>query len=128
MSEPRIERIELTPLHVPFRAAVREAMAGSEGGLGMALAAEEAWLGGDFAICRLIADDGSVGLGEAFVWLPETGVSPSQLIDTVRDVLAGLHPRREPLRCVARSATAWIATWPEVRHREGPCSTWPATT
>ena len=88
MSEPRIERIELTPLHVPFRAAVREAMAGSEGGLGMALAAEEAWLGGDFAICRLIADDGSVGLGEAFVWLPETGVSPEQLIDVVREALA----------------------------------------
>lgn len=88
MSEPRIERIELTPLYVPFRAAVREAMAGSEGGLGMALAAEEAWLGGDFAICRLIADDGSVGLGEAFVWLPETGVSPEQLIDVVREALA----------------------------------------
>ena len=88
MSKPRIERIELTPLHVPFRAEVREAMAGSEGGLGMAIAAEEAWLGGDFTICRLIADDGSVGLGEAFVWLPESGVSPVQLIDVIREALA----------------------------------------
>ncbi len=55
MARTRIERIELTPLHVPFRAEVRDAMAGSEGGLGMAIAAEEAWLGGDFTICRLVA-------------------------------------------------------------------------
>jgi predicted amidohydrolase YtcJ len=44
---PGIGRIELTPVHVPFRGVVREAMAGSEGGLGMAIAAEEAWLGED---------------------------------------------------------------------------------
>lgn len=89
MSESRIERIELTPVHVPFRAEVREVMAGGEGGLGMAIPAEQAWLGGDSAICRLVADDGRVGLGEAFVWLPETGVSPGQLIDVIREALAG---------------------------------------
>ncbi len=88
MSKSRIERIELTPLHVPFRSEVREAMAGSEGGLGMAIAAEQAWLGGDFALCRLVTDDGFVGIGEAFVWLPETGVSPAQLIDVIREALA----------------------------------------
>jgi muconate cycloisomerase len=85
---PRVERIELTPLHVPFRAAVRELMAGTRGGLGMAIPAEEPWLGGDFVICRLTADDGSQGLGEAFVWLPETGVSPEQIVETVAKALA----------------------------------------
>jgi muconate cycloisomerase len=85
---PAIERIELCPLHVPFRAAVREAMAKGEGGLGMAIPAEEPWTGGDFVIARLTAEDGSQGVGEAFVWLPETGVSPAQVIDAVRHGLA----------------------------------------
>ena len=85
---PRIERIELLPLHVPFRALVREAMARSAGGLGMAIAAEEPWTGGDFVIARLGAEDGSCGVGEAFVWLPETGVSPAQIIDAVEHGLA----------------------------------------
>ncbi|MBM4336614.1 MAG: hypothetical protein FJ108_11985 [Deltaproteobacteria bacterium] len=85
---PTIERIELFPLHVPFRALVREAMARSAGGLGMAIAAEEPWTGGDFVIARLTADDGTRGVGEAFVWLPETGVSPAQIVDAVAHGLA----------------------------------------
>jgi muconate cycloisomerase len=85
---PRIVRIDLVPLHVPFREIVRETMARSAGGLGMAIPAEEAWLGGDFVIARLRAEDGSEGVGEAFVWLPETGVSPAELIAQVRDGLA----------------------------------------
>ena len=80
---PVVDRIELFPLHVPFRAEVRETMARSEGGLGMAIPAEETWLGGDFVIARLTAEDGAQGVGEAFVWLPETGVSPAQVIDAV---------------------------------------------
>lgn len=79
----RIDRIELVPVHVPFREAVREAMAQGEGGLGMAIAAEEPWFGGDFVIARLTARSGAEGVGEAFVWLPETGVSPAQIIDAV---------------------------------------------
>ena len=85
---PAIERIELFRLHVPFRAAVRDAMAQGEGGLGMAIPAEEPWTGGDFVIARLSAEDGSTGVGEAFVWLPETGVSPAQVIDAVEHGLA----------------------------------------
>jgi muconate cycloisomerase len=85
---PLVERIELFPLHVPFRAVVREAMARSAGGLGMAIPAEEAWLGGDFVIARVSAEDGTCGVGEAFVWLPETGVSPAQIIDAVQHGLA----------------------------------------
>ena len=88
MPDPAIVRIELTPVHVPFRDIVREAMAGSVGGLGMAIPAEAPWSGGDFAICRLTAEDGSQGLGESFVWLPESGVSPEQIIDAIRSALA----------------------------------------
>jgi len=86
--DTRITRIELTPLFVPFWEITRKAMESSEGGLGMAIPAEEAWLGGDFVICRLVADNGCFGLGEAFVWLPETGVSPNQLIDIIQNALA----------------------------------------
>lgn len=84
----KIERIELSPLHVPFREVVRESMARSAGGLGMAIPAEEAWTGGDFVIARLTDENGAHGLGEAFVWLPETGVSPAQVIDAVANALA----------------------------------------
>ncbi len=63
-------------------------MDSSVGGLGMAIAAEETWTGGDFVICQLTAEDGSQGVGEAFVWLPETGVSPAHLIDTIAEGLA----------------------------------------
>jgi muconate cycloisomerase len=86
--EPAVERIELFPLHVPFREAVRAAMARSAGGLGTAIPAEEPWTGGDFVIARLTAADGSQGVGEAFMWLPETGVSPAQVIDAVTGGLA----------------------------------------
>jgi muconate cycloisomerase len=84
---PRIARIELTPVFVPFWEVVKQAMQSGTGGLGMAIAAEEVWLGGDFVVCKLIADDGTIGLGEAFVWLPETGVSPEQLIAVVKQAL-----------------------------------------
>ncbi|UCD83916.1 MAG: mandelate racemase/muconate lactonizing enzyme family protein [Deltaproteobacteria bacterium] len=81
-------RIEITPVHVPFREFVRQTMEESAGGLGMAIPAEEKWQGGDFVICRLFAEDGSVGLGEAFVWLPETGISPGQIIDVTEHALS----------------------------------------
>jgi len=83
-----IVKIELTPIHVPFKEPVRKAMGEGEGKLGMAIPAEEAWLGGDFVICRLVCNDGSIGLGESFVWLPETGVSPNQIIDAIKGGLA----------------------------------------
>ncbi len=84
---PVIDRLELFALHVPFRAVVRETMARSAGGLGMAIPAEEPWTGGDFVVARATAEDGTQGLGEAFVWLPETGVSPRQVIDAVEGAL-----------------------------------------
>ncbi|MFX1293220.1 MAG: mandelate racemase/muconate lactonizing enzyme family protein [Promethearchaeota archaeon] len=83
-----ITTIELTPIYVPFKEAVKEAMRQSEGGLGMAIAAEEEWLGGDFVICKLITKEGNIGLGESFLWLPESGISPNQVIDSVKICLA----------------------------------------
>lgn len=83
-----ITSIKLTPLHVPFKEQVRKAMGEGTGGLGMAIAAEEQWLGGDFVICQLTSKNGNIGLGEAFVWLPETGVSPNQIIDAIKNCLA----------------------------------------
>ncbi|MFX0137524.1 MAG: mandelate racemase/muconate lactonizing enzyme family protein [Candidatus Hodarchaeota archaeon] len=81
---PKILSIELTPLHVPFKETVRQLLGESEGGLGMAIPAEEPWLGGDFVICKLTADDGNIGIGESFVWLPETGISPNQIINVIK--------------------------------------------
>ncbi len=83
----RIEKVELTPLHVPFKDYVIKAMGEAISGLGMASRSQEPWLGGDFVICRLISNDGSEGLGESFVWLPETGASPYQIIDAIKNSL-----------------------------------------
>jgi muconate cycloisomerase len=85
--DDKITRIELRPLHVPFNAGTRQALQASAGGLGMAIKAEEPWPGGDFVICRLATGDGIEGVSEAFVWLPETGVSPSQIIDIIQKAL-----------------------------------------
>ena len=82
-----IKRIELTPLHVPFKKYVINFMKESEGGLGMAIDAEEEWLGGDFVICKLIDNHGNEGISEIFVWLPETGASPDQIIDAIKKSL-----------------------------------------
>ncbi|MFX0042839.1 MAG: mandelate racemase/muconate lactonizing enzyme family protein [Candidatus Hodarchaeota archaeon] len=84
----KIESIELTPLFVPFKGPVKHVMQSGEGGLGMAIKAEEPWLGGDFVICRLICNDGNIGLGESFVWLPESGTTPFQIIDSIKSGLA----------------------------------------
>jgi muconate cycloisomerase len=84
---PRIVSIELTPVVIPFQEIVREAMS-KAGGLGMAIPAEEAWPGIDCAICRMVDEAGNVGLGESYVWWPETGTSPNQIIEVIRQALA----------------------------------------
>jgi len=84
---PRIVSIELTPVVIPFQEIVREAMSKS-GGLGMAIPAEEAWTGIDCAICKMVDEAGNVGLGESYVWWPETGTSPNQIIEVIRQALA----------------------------------------
>ena len=82
-----IKRIELTPIHVPFKEYVRKVMSQTEGGVGMAIPVDEEWLGGDFVICKLFDNHDNIGIGEAFVWLPETGVSPEQIIDSIQKAL-----------------------------------------
>jgi muconate cycloisomerase len=88
MTHPKIEKIELTPIFVPFKTYVVKAMEESEGGLGMAIGSEEKWLGGEFVICKLISNTSEIGLGEVFVWLPETGISGNQIIDSIEKGLA----------------------------------------
>lgn len=83
----KIKRIELTPIHVPFKAIVRKLLTETEGGVGMAIPVDEEWLGGDFVICKVIDNEGNEGIGESFVWLPETGVSPEQIIDSIQKAL-----------------------------------------
>nr|MDO8098166.1 mandelate racemase/muconate lactonizing enzyme family protein [Candidatus Njordarchaeota archaeon] len=83
-----IKQIRLTPLYVPFKDQVRQIMASGERGVGMAIPIDEIWLGGDFAVCQLVCDDGTIGLGEVFVWMPETGVSPAQIIEVIKGSLA----------------------------------------
>jgi muconate cycloisomerase len=83
----RIVSIELTPIVIPFQEIVREAMS-KAGGLGMAIPAEEAWTGIDCAICQMVDEAGNVGLGESYVWWPETGTSPNQIIEVIRQALA----------------------------------------
>lgn len=97
-TDVRIIRMEMTPVFMPFRPMVKEAMKLGPGGLGMAIPAEEAWLGGDFAICKLVAEDGSIGLGEIYVWLPEIGVSPEQVIDVSRQALSKYVLGESPFR------------------------------
>ena len=84
----KITSIELTPVHVPFKDPVKKAMGEAEGGLGMAISAEEAWLGVDFVICKLLTKIGILGLGESFLWLPESGYSPNQIINSIKNCLS----------------------------------------
>jgi muconate cycloisomerase len=88
MNEDTIVRIELTEVAIPFKKEVQEVMQGSGNGLGMAIPAEEPWLGGDFVICRLVSASGKAGMSEAFVWLPESGVSPRGIVETIQDDMA----------------------------------------
>ena len=98
MDTDRIARMELTPLRVPFRPEVLEILAAGAGGIGMALQADEPWTGGDFVHCRVTSESGASGVGEVFVWLPETGQSPRQLVGVVADALAPYVLGADPMR------------------------------
>ena len=83
-----IVAVELFEAAVPLSTLARGAMAQSDNGLGMAIPAEEPWEIADFLLCRLVDEDGIEGWGEAYVWLPETGVSQREMAMAVRDHLA----------------------------------------
>lgn len=85
---PVVTRLDLFPLKVPLSELARSAMDESATGLGMAIPAEEPWNAGDFVFARLEDEDGNEGWGEAFMWLPETGVSPAEVISSIVGGLA----------------------------------------
>ena len=85
---PVVTQLELFALRVPFSSIARQAMEDSPTGLGMAIPAEQPWEAGDFVYARLVDEDGVEGWGEVFMWLPETGVSPAELLITVPAALA----------------------------------------
>jgi muconate cycloisomerase len=93
---PVVTRLELYALRVPFSAIAREAMDSSSTGLGMAIPAEEPWEAGDFVFARLVDEAGGEGWGEVFMWLPETGVSPAELLTAVPAGLARYVLGRRP--------------------------------
>ncbi|NVM02452.1 MAG: mandelate racemase/muconate lactonizing enzyme family protein [Candidatus Helarchaeota archaeon] len=80
---PKIVSIDLTPIHVPFRKETREVMESGEGSLGMAIPSEEPWTGADFVICRITTSDGSIGVADVLLWLPEDGLLPENVINSV---------------------------------------------
>ncbi|MBD3255397.1 MAG: hypothetical protein GF383_09905, partial [Candidatus Lokiarchaeota archaeon] len=82
-----IDRIELTPLFVPFKEIARKAMGESEGGIGMVHPSDEPWFGGEFVIIKLISNEQNTGLGESSIWLPESGITPLQVIDVIKKAL-----------------------------------------
>lgn len=96
--EPKIVKIELRQVFMPFREMVVDAMRSSAGGLGMMIPSEEEWLGGDFVIAKVFAEDGKYGMGEMFLWLPETGVSVEQVIDAVVNGLSGYLLGESPFK------------------------------
>ncbi len=83
-----VVRLELFEAKVPLSSIARGAMAESDNGLGMAIAAEEPWLEADFLFCRLLDEDGNEGWGESYLWLPETGVSQREMAMAIRDHLS----------------------------------------
>ncbi|MBN2157006.1 MAG: mandelate racemase/muconate lactonizing enzyme family protein [Candidatus Lokiarchaeota archaeon] len=81
----KISNIEVTPVFVPFIEQVKQAMAESGDGTGTAIGVEEAWLGVDAAICKVTDNEGNQGIGEIIAWLPETGISVTQVNSSIKD-------------------------------------------
>ncbi|WP_395382650.1 hypothetical protein ACHMW4_26005 [Mesorhizobium sp. UC22_110] len=88
MPHDPIVKIELRPVFVPFTEMVRAHLQGGSGKVAMGLKVEDHWLGGDFLICRMTTENGVVGLGESYVWLVESGVSPQLMADMIEQHLA----------------------------------------
>ncbi len=80
-----VTTIELFEVEVPLSDIARSAMAESDTGLGMAIAAEEPWLSADFLYVRLVDEDGVEGWGECYVWVPESAVSQRGAAMVIRE-------------------------------------------
>ena len=82
-----VRTIELFEAEVPLSGIAQAAMAESDTGLGMALAAEDPWTAADFLFVRVVDEDGIEGWGEAYVWLPESAVSNRGMAAVIREHL-----------------------------------------
>ncbi len=89
---------------MPLSRLARGAMAASDNGLGMALAAEEPWLEADFLMCRLVDGDGNEGWGESYVWLPESGVSNRDMASAIEHHLGAYVLGASPFSTQALAA------------------------
>lgn len=100
----RITRVELFEARVPLSELARGAMASSDNGLGMAIPTEEPWLEADFLFCRLEDEAGHAGWGEAYVWLPESGVSNRDMASAIEHHLGAYVLGSRPVAVQALAA------------------------
>lgn len=84
-SSASVTTIELFEVEVPLSEIARSAMAESDTGLGMAIAAEDPWLSAEFLYVRLVDEDGIAGWGECYVWVPESAVSQRGAAMVIRE-------------------------------------------
>ena len=96
MTEDIITKIELFPVHVPFKPEIRDRLQQGSGKVAMGLQVEDHWTGGDFLMCRMTSEGGVVGLGESYVWLVESAVSPKIMADTIAAHLGRFVLGRSP--------------------------------
>jgi len=100
----RITRVEVFEVRVPLSELARGAMAASDNGLGMAIPTEEPWLEADFLFCRLVDEGGNEGWGEAYVWLPESGVSNRDMASAIEHHLGAYVLGARPVAVQALAA------------------------
>ena len=99
-----ITSVQLFEARVPLSELARGAMAASDNGLGMAIPTEEPWLEADFLFCRLVDDAGVEGWGEAYVWLPESGVSNRDMASAIEHHLSAYVLGSRPIAVQALAA------------------------
>lgn len=96
--------MEITPVFVPFTEQVKQAMSESGDGTGTAIGIDDPWLGVDAAICRIYDNAGNKGIGEVITWLPETGISIPQVIDSIKQYIGKFIIGQNPFNVQAISA------------------------
>lgn len=83
-----IIKIELFPVFLPFKEFVREMLQGGSGKVAMGLKVDDHWLGADILVCRMTTENGVVGIGDLYIWLVESAVSPQLVANVIQNHLA----------------------------------------
>jgi muconate cycloisomerase len=83
-----IIKIELFPVFLPFREYVRDMLQGGSGKVAMGLKVDDHWLGADILVCRMTTENGVVGIGDLYIWLVESAVSPQLVASVIKNHLA----------------------------------------